>query len=98
MTRGPDRQQRLKEHYEGLDRSELARQGREHLEQREPERIQRRTRLLWSVVRGLLVGVTLAGLGLALLVLWQMHVAGQRFAEIRKAAMEAYSDGNEGDR
>lgn len=97
MSSGPDERERLKQHYEALERAELARQGREHLEGHAAARAKRAHALLWSVVRGLVIGAVIAGLGLSLLVLWQMQVAGQRFAEIRQAAMEAYSSPDDGD-
>lgn len=98
MSAGPDERERLKGHYEGLARADLARQGREHLEGHAAARAKRAQHLLWSVVRGLVIGAVIAGLGLSLLVLWQMHVAGQRFAEIRQAAVEAYTVSDEADR
>lgn len=95
MGRKPSPAELLTEHYRGLDRGELRRQGEAHLRGRADRQVLGVRRRLWQMA-GLLLLLVVAGTAiLCWRALATARAAGAGFAEARAEVLQAYGVGGD---
>jgi hypothetical protein len=85
----------LTDHYKGLSRDELVRQGKGHLKGNVREKARTSVRYGWIIAWTLIIG---ALIGIGIFSLWLMFMAkqsGKSFGDMRKQAMSAYTEDQE---